>query len=78
METESISAKRFKKNKGVIYLKGNSSILDDEIEIVMFYQLNIIGIAANYGDDCHITRIESMLDNIVLLYSKQIESKSHS
>lgn len=51
--------------QGVIYLKGESSILDDEIEIVWFNQLNIIGVAGNHGDDRHIARIESMIDGIL-------------
>ena len=56
--------------QGVIYLKGESSILDDEIEIVWFNQLNIIGVAGNYGDDYHITRVELMVDDIIRNHSQ--------
>ena len=61
--------KKIQKEQGVVYLKGESSILDDEIEIVWFNQLNIIGVAGNYGDESHITRIELMLDSIVSNYT---------
>lgn len=57
--------KQLQIEQGVIYLKGESSILDDEIEIAWFNQLDIIGVAGNHGDDNHIARIESMLEDIV-------------
>lgn len=52
---------------GVIYLKGKSLFLEDEIEVVWFNQTNIIGVAGNYGDKYHIYKVEMMLDKICAL-----------
>lgn len=57
--------KKIQREQGVIYLSGESLILDDIIEIAWFNQLNIIGVTSNHGDDRHIARIESMIDGIV-------------
>ena len=57
--------KVIQKERGVISLKGESLVLDDEIEIVWFNQTNILGVASNYGDESHKTKIELMIDEII-------------
>lgn len=60
--------KAMQKEHGVICLKGNSQILDDEIEIAWFNQTNILGVAGNYEDEEHRIKVESMLDEIVSVF----------
>lgn len=57
--------KKIQEEHGVLYLRGESVLLDDEIEVVWFNQTNIIGVAGNSGDEYHRIRIERMLDGII-------------
>lgn len=60
-----LKCKIIQREQGVICLKGRSLFLDDKIEIVWFNQTKTIGVAGNFEDTYHTSRVELMIDSII-------------